>query len=154
MSDGTFRIQQTKLAADMADLRAADFRVASRPRPYTVSFPRGDPPFAWLGEATITLLHHAEALADAPGKRSVTYRMPVLEDGRPTWREFHDIDTGDGAYDYASVVAGDAFEAIALDALAAGIGVRGTVGAGVSTLFPAEELTRFAVAWIEERFRD
>jgi aminoglycoside N3'-acetyltransferase len=43
-------------------------------------------------------------------------------------------------------------EAIARAALAAGIGVRGRVGRAESHLFPARELTAFAVAWLEERF--
>jgi 3-dehydroquinate synthase len=59
----TFRIQQTQLAADLADLHAADFRVASEPRPYTVSFPRSERPFAWLAEA-IRAERHPLLLAD------------------------------------------------------------------------------------------
>jgi aminoglycoside 3-N-acetyltransferase len=43
---------------------------------------------------------------------------------------------------------------IARAALAAGIGVRGQVGQADSHLFPARELTGFAVSWIEERFGD
>jgi aminoglycoside 3-N-acetyltransferase len=100
---------------------------------------------------TITLLHHAEALADVPAKRGVTYRMPVLHDRQTVWREYHDIDTGEGAFDYSSI-EGDAFEAIANDALAAGIGTRGPVGEGESFLFDADGLTRFAIAWLEKRF--
>ena len=37
-------------------------------------------------------------------------------------------------------------------ALAAGIGVRGHVGQADSHLFPAPELTAFAVSWIEDHF--
>jgi aminoglycoside 3-N-acetyltransferase len=101
----------------------------------------------------ITLLHHAEALAEAPGKRRVTYRMPVIVDGAAVWRTFHDIDTSEGAFDYAAVVEGDAFEAIALDAIRAGVGVQGPVGASTSSLFDADAVTRFAIGWIEARFR-
>jgi aminoglycoside 3-N-acetyltransferase len=101
---------------------------------------------------TITLLHHAEALADAPNKRRVTYRMPIVESGRTVWREFHDIDTSEGAFDYAAVIEGNQFEAIATDALGAGVGTHGPVGASTSYLFDAEELTRFAIHWIESRF--
>lgn len=35
---------------------------------------------------TVTAVHYAEYLADIPGKRSVTYEVPVLEDGRKTWK--------------------------------------------------------------------
>jgi aminoglycoside 3-N-acetyltransferase len=99
---------------------------------------------------TVTLLHHAEAIASAPGKRTVTYEI-ASADG--SVRSYTDIDTSGGAYPYASLgLEADEFEVIAGDALAAGIGVRGTVGAAECVLFPAGELVRFAVAWIEERF--
>jgi aminoglycoside 3-N-acetyltransferase len=122
-------------------------------------------PFARLVEAggqvlmlgapleTITLLHHAEAIARAPGKRRVTFRIPVAEHGRVTERTYTDIDTSNGAYPYDELgLDDDEFAVIARDALAAGIGVRGRVGQGHSHLFPAPELTAFAVGWIESRF--
>jgi hypothetical protein len=46
----------------------------------------------------------------------------------------------------------DPFEAIARQALAAGIGAEGRVGAAPSVLFPARALHRFAEAWLEARF--
>ncbi len=112
---------------------------------------------------TLTLLHHAEATARVAEKRRVTYRMPLLEDDRIVWREFHDIDTADGAFPYDEVAAEiaatpgigaepDAFAAIALQALAAGIGRQGRIGAAESTLFPAAELHHFAQTWMEDRF--
>jgi aminoglycoside 3-N-acetyltransferase len=119
-------------------------------------------PFARLVEAggdvlmlgapleTVTLLHHAEAIASAPGKRTVTYEI-VLADG--TTRSYTDIETSGGAYAYDSLgLEADEFSVIARDALAAGIGVRGQVGAAECHLFPAADLTRFAVGWIDERF--
>jgi aminoglycoside 3-N-acetyltransferase len=121
-----------------------------------------DSPFARLVEAdgqvlllgapleTTTLLHHAEAIARVPGKRTVTYEI-AMADG--TMRSFTDIDTSRGAHPYELLsLEADEFAIIARDALAAGIGVRGQVGYADCHLFPAPELTRFAVAWIEERF--
>lgn len=112
---------------------------------------------------TITLLHHAEATARVPNKHRVTYRMPLLEDGKTVWRTFHDINTSTGAFPYARIASGfaavpgcgpetDAFEIIARTALEAGIGVRGAVGAGQSHLFPAREIHAFGQRWMEERF--
>ena len=49
---------------------------------------------------TITLLHHAEAIADVPNKRLVTFRVPVAEHGRVEERTFTDIDTSAGAFPY------------------------------------------------------
>ena len=113
--------------------------------------------------STLTLLHHAEATARVAAKRRVVYRMPLLIDGRAIWREFHDIDTANGAFPYEQVadeIAAtpgigpdrDPFEAIARQALAAGIGTEGRVGAAPSALFPARALHRFAEAWLEARF--
>ena len=96
---------------------------------------------------TITLLHHAEAIARTPGKRYVTYQ---IED-----RIYHDIDTSDpGAFPYETLELGgeDAFAVIGRAALAAGVGARGQVGDAGCHLFGAGELTAFAVSWMEERF--
>jgi aminoglycoside 3-N-acetyltransferase len=125
----------------------------------------GDSPFARLVEAggqvlllgapleTTTLLHHAEAIADAPGKRLVNYRVAVAEGGGAVERTFMDIDTSAGAFPYDTLgLDDDPFAVIARDALEAGIGVRGRVGAADSVVFPAPELTSFAVSWIEDRF--
>ncbi|MFJ8867059.1 aminoglycoside 3-N-acetyltransferase [Streptomyces sp. NPDC102473] len=102
---------------------------------------------------TLTLLHHAEALADAPGKRFVEYEQPVLERGRRVWRRFRDIDSSEGAFDYSSVtpVGQDPFETIVRDMLAAGIGRRGKVGAAESHLFEAREVLDFGLTWIREK---
>ncbi|NGO67404.1 aminoglycoside 3-N-acetyltransferase [Streptomyces boncukensis] len=107
---------------------------------------------------SLTLLHHAEALAEAPGKRHVRYEQPVLDplSGQRVWRSFWDIDSEDGAFDYAAldaVAEGEwPFAVIARAMLAAGIGTRGTVGAGESHLFDAGDAVRFAVGWIEREF--
>jgi aminoglycoside 3-N-acetyltransferase len=119
-------------------------------------------PFARLVEAggdvlmlgapleTVTLLHHAEAIASAPGKRTVTYEI-ALADGAT--RSYTDIETSGGAYPYESLgLDDDEFAVIARDALAAGVGVRGAVGEATCHVFPARALTEFAVGWIDERF--
>jgi aminoglycoside 3-N-acetyltransferase len=102
---------------------------------------------------TITMLHHAEELADVPNKRSVHYAAPVKTPTGIEWREIHDIDTSTGAFSYEPLVGGrDAFELIAEAALAAGIGREQPIGQARSVLFPAEELVAFAVAWLEGHF--
>ncbi|HSA53153.1 MAG TPA: aminoglycoside 3-N-acetyltransferase [Yinghuangia sp.] len=100
---------------------------------------------------TLTVLHHAEALAEAPGKRFVEYEQPIFVDGRRTWRRFRDIDSENGAFDYSGVVpeGRDPFDVIAGDMVTAGIGRRGLVGAAESHLFEAAEVADFGVAWIE-----
>lgn len=96
----------------------------------------------------ISLLHHAEALARAP-KRWITYRLPLRRDGGPRWVQLREIDVWEGvfAYDEDRPLA-----AIARAALAAGVGGAGRVGQADAYLFPAAELTAFAVDWLERRF--
>jgi aminoglycoside 3-N-acetyltransferase len=90
---------------------------------------------------TITMLHHAEELADVPNKRSVHYSAPVKTPMGIEWREVDDIDTSTGAFSYAPVVGDrDSFAVIAEEALTAGIGRQHPIGESRSILFPAEEL--------------
>jgi aminoglycoside 3-N-acetyltransferase len=144
-----------------ASVAAVGPRAAWLTAPHEDGYGAGSP-FARLVEAsgqvlmlgapleTVTLLHHAEAIARAPGKRTATYEI-ALADG--TTRSYTDIETSHGAYPYERLgLETDEFEVIARAALDAGIGVRGQVGQADCHLFPAPELTEFAVAWIEERF--
>jgi aminoglycoside 3-N-acetyltransferase len=140
--------------------RQASWLVSDQPN----DFPQGPgSPLAKLVEAagqvlmlgaplsTITLLHHAETLADGRGKRFVTYRMPVVVDGRAEWRTYRDIDTtARGAFPYEDFLSEDAFEVIGREALAGGCGRSGLVAGAVSHLFDGRDLTRFAIQWIEE----
>lgn len=100
---------------------------------------------------TLTLLHHAEALAKAPAKRFVTYEQPINVNGERVWRRFHDIDSENGAFDYTPVVPEgvEPFETIARDMLHAGLGREGQVGAAASHLFEASDVVDFGVRWIE-----
>ncbi|MEU5976113.1 aminoglycoside 3-N-acetyltransferase [Streptomyces sp. NPDC047315] len=104
---------------------------------------------------SLTILHHAEALADAPGKRFVEYEQPILVDGERVWRRFRDIDSEDAAFDYSSVVPEGTwpFEVIAREMLGAGVGSGGLVGAAQSYVFDAPALMAFAVPWLETRLR-
>jgi aminoglycoside 3-N-acetyltransferase len=98
---------------------------------------------------SVTLLHHAECLAEVPEKRVVRYRMPVLVDGLRRWLEVEEFDTGEGIRDWAG---GDYFDAIVRDYLASGRGRTGLVGSARSYLFQAQELSAFGVAWMEREF--
>jgi aminoglycoside 3-N-acetyltransferase len=99
---------------------------------------------------SISLLHHAEAIARAP-KRWTTYRLPA---GARGWTSIREIDVWGGAYPYADVLpaASAPLGVIAAAALCAGVGQSGLVGAATAHRFPAADLTLFAVRWIEERF--
>jgi aminoglycoside 3-N-acetyltransferase len=97
----------------------------------------------------ITLLHHAEHLANFPNKRIVRYEAPLLIDGVPTWRWFEEFDTSnspDGQPD-------EYFETILLAFLASGEGRRGVIGEASSVIVPADRIVPFAVRWMEEHIR-
>lgn len=94
----------------------------------------------------MTLLHHAEHLADVPNKRVLRIESPFLVDGRTEWRWIEEFNTG------VPIVAGladDYFATIVEDFLATGKGRRGTVGAAPCVLVEAKEIVPFAVSWIE-----
>ena len=101
----------------------------------------------------MTLVHHAEAVAEVPGKRHVSYGMPVILDGERLWQTFSDIDTSEGALPYERVLGEeDYIEHIARSALAAGVGRSGPVGEGTAYLFDARGLVEHAVGWIKRNF--
>lgn len=101
--------------------------------------------------ANVTLLHHAEHLADVPNKEIARYWAPVLRNGEKEWVQIEEFDTNGCLPWYGPT---DLFEAIAREYLQDGQGTVGHVGAAQSYLFDAAELTVFAVEWIEERFRN
>ena len=102
---------------------------------------------------TVTLVHHAEAVAEVPGKRRVSYGMPVISGGERLWRTFSDIDTSEGALPYEHVLGEeDYIEHIARSALATGAGRSGPVGEAPAHLFDARGLVEHAVGWIERNF--
>lgn len=94
---------------------------------------------------TMTLLHHAEHLADFPNKRILRYEAPILVDGETVWRWFEEFDTGD----VPDGLPEDYFATIVEQFLATGRGKRGKVGAANSVLVPADEMVAFGVAWLE-----
>jgi aminoglycoside 3-N-acetyltransferase len=102
---------------------------------------------------TLTIVHHAEAIAEVPDKRRVSYGSPVIVGGDRVWRTFSDIDTYEGALPYERVLGEEPYiEHIARSALVAGKGRRGPVGEATAYLFDARGLVEHAVGWIERNF--
>jgi aminoglycoside 3-N-acetyltransferase len=102
---------------------------------------------------TVTLVHHAEAIADVDGKRRVAWHCPVLVDGRREWRTLHDIDTSSGALPYERLSGGDDYvEFVVCAALERGAGRSGPLGAGTGNVLDARRLTECAVELIESAF--
>jgi aminoglycoside 3-N-acetyltransferase len=103
---------------------------------------------------TLSILHHAEAIATARGKRTVTFEIPVRTPAGVERRTYTDIDTSRGAYRYEDLELPfeDEFTTIGTAALEAGIGTTGTVGAATCHRFPAPELVAFATTWLDRHF--
>lgn len=98
---------------------------------------------------TISLLHHAEACARAP-KRRTTLHVP-LRDG---WHALRELDVWTGAFPYERVVPSGVapLHFIARSALDAGIGAGGPVAEATGHVFPARGLVSHAVEWLEQHF--
>ena len=98
---------------------------------------------------TMTLLHHAEHLADIPGKRVLRFEVPYLDaDGTTLWRMTEEYESTE------AIVEGlpdDYFVDILRDFTAAGQGVAGTVGEAEALMVEARAVTAFAVDWLERR---
>jgi aminoglycoside 3-N-acetyltransferase len=127
--------------------------------PFDYGYGEGSP-LAKLGEVggkvlmlgapldTLTLLHHAEHLADIPGKRIRRIEVPLATPAGTQWRMIEEFDTGD------PIVAGlaeDYFGGIVTEFLASGQGRQALVGSAPSVLVDAAAITAFGVRWLESR---
>jgi aminoglycoside 3-N-acetyltransferase len=101
--------------------------------------------------SNVTLLHHAEHLAEVPNKEIVRYWAPILRDGVKTWGQIEEFST-EGCLPWYGPT--DMFEAIVREYVQDGRGSVGHVGAATTYVLDAADLVEYAVAWIEERFRD
>jgi aminoglycoside 3-N-acetyltransferase len=96
---------------------------------------------------TMTLLHHAEQIADFPNKRVISYEVPIVRDGGKVWQRFEEFDTSDAPQGLPE----DYMAGLVEDFLATGHGRRGTVGNARSVLVRADEIVPFAVSWLERK---
>jgi len=101
----------------------------------------------------VTVLHYAEAIADIPDKRRVTYEMPLLDaSGRKVWQKADEYDSNGILDRFARPGAMDAVESIARSYVRAGYGVTGRIGQAKCHLFDARHLVGYGVRWLEDRF--
>jgi aminoglycoside 3-N-acetyltransferase len=104
---------------------------------------------------TLTLCHHAEAVANVSGKRYHSYRMPVSTEAGTIWRDYRTLDTFYGALPYwerPDLPIDSAIGTLALQAVQAGAGREGNVGSATAWLFDASATVQAVVAWIERHF--
>lgn len=97
----------------------------------------------------MSILHHAEHLADLPGKRIAHFEAPLLIDGRTEWRRWTEFDTTEPI---VSGLSDDYFATVVEDFLNAGDGHRGKIGNADSVLVSAPKIVRHGVNWLEARF--
>lgn len=101
----------------------------------------------------LTVLHYAEAVADIPHKRRVTYEMPLLDElGRKVWCSAEDFDSNGLLDCFVGESAMDAVESIARAYVAQGRALTGRVGLATCHLFDAQDLANFGRQWLERNF--
>ncbi len=100
--------------------------------------------------SNLTLLHHAEQLANIPAKQVDRYQMPILQAGQRVWVTIEEYDTTDGIADFGS---DDYFLAISQAYVAAGRGRTAQVGNAPAFLFEADDLKQFGIHWLERHFK-
>ena len=95
---------------------------------------------------TMTLLHHAEHLAEIPDKRVIRREVPFRRDGHTEWRWIAEYDTSEPVSERLPETF---IENIVIAYETGGGGRRGLVGDASCLLVEAADILPFAVAWIE-----
>ena len=97
----------------------------------------------------VTVLHHAEALADIPKKRTIRYKAPLMVQGRREIRDLVDYDTSNGIADWPT----DYFDEIVRAFRADGKGTVGSIGDAGAYLFVAKDIVSYGRDWMETNLR-
>lgn len=100
---------------------------------------------------TMTLIHHAEYLADIPHKRIKRWEVPFARPEGTVWRMSEEFDTSDAVAPQLDGI--DYFTAIVTSHLDTGRGRQGRIGTAESLLVDAREMLEHAVAWLERNGR-
>jgi len=104
----------------------------------------------------VTVLHFAEAKAKIKGKRTVSYKAPVLDDnGKRKWVEIVDWDTNGITDQFANLMNNggmDAVETIARSYLLLERHKELVVGKAHSYLFDAKDLVNYGIKYLEQNF--
>lgn len=96
---------------------------------------------------TMSILHHAEQLADIPGKRIRRIEVPLRVGDVTEWRLIEEFDTTEPVVEGLSE---DYFRIVIEEYIAAGgAHRRGLIGKAESWLMPARDIVEFTVQWLE-----
>jgi aminoglycoside 3-N-acetyltransferase len=97
---------------------------------------------------TMTLIHHADHLADLPDKLVRRYEVPFADGARTTWRFIEEFDTTE------PVIAGlpdNYIEQIVTAYVETGAGRQEQIGLAPSLLVDAKPMLAFGISWLEAR---
>ncbi len=100
---------------------------------------------------TATILHYAEYLAEVPNKRSVSYEVPLLEEGQKVWRPVVQMNR-EAFVPAAEGLEPDYLEQVIRAYLQTGRHGQGQVGAARALLFDMGDLVPFAKDYFEDRY--
>jgi aminoglycoside 3-N-acetyltransferase len=97
---------------------------------------------------TMTLVHHADHLADIPDKRMIRIEVPFTDGGTTRWRFVEEYDTSEPVH---ADLPDDYIGRIVTAYVDSGGGHQGLIGAAPSLLVDARPLLSFAIGWLEDR---
>lgn len=135
--------------------KLADWITADHPLDYGFG---EDTPFSRLVEVggrvlmvgapwdTMTLVHHADHLAEMPDKRRIRIEVPFAGSDGTQWRFIEEFETGDPVH---AALPEYYIERIVTDYVAAGSGQQGLIGDAPSLLVDDRPTLDFAIRWIE-----
>jgi aminoglycoside 3-N-acetyltransferase len=95
---------------------------------------------------TMTLIHHADHLADMADKRVIRIETPFAGPNGTVWRFTEEFETGDPVH---AALPDNYIEQIVTAYVESGGGDQGSIGAAPSLLVDARSILTFAVRWLE-----
>lgn len=95
---------------------------------------------------TMTLVHHADHLADIPEKQTIRIEVPFAATGGTEWRFIEEFETGDPVH---KALPANYIEQIVTAYVDDGGGKQGLIGSAPSLLVEARLILSFAIQWLE-----
>jgi aminoglycoside 3-N-acetyltransferase len=95
---------------------------------------------------TMTLIHHADHLADIPDKRRIRIEVPLAGPDGTEWQFMEEFETGDPVHED---LPENYIEQIVTAYVESGGGRQGAIGLAPSLLVDARPMLAFAIDWLE-----
>jgi aminoglycoside 3-N-acetyltransferase len=94
----------------------------------------------------MTLVHHADHLANIPDKRLIRVEVPFASDRGIHWQMIEEFETDEPVH---AALPDDYIDRIVTDYVATGAGSQGLIGSAPSLLIDAQPFVPFAANWVE-----